>query len=100
MLKLLLSLEFYLSGLAIEQGAELSNQPAPPFDCTDCAPAFGYRDEPVIAFARFLEYEGYEHLNVMQPRSALLPVLVRWTKDRFELREPARDDCVAGALPG
>ena len=49
---------------------------------------------------RFLEYEGYEHLNVMQPRSALLPVLVRWTKDRFELREPARDDCVAGALPG
>ncbi|HBS75538.1 MAG TPA: hypothetical protein DEB55_14325 [Microbacterium sp.] len=49
---------------------------------------------------RFLEYEGYEHLNVMQPRSALLPVLVRWTKDRFELREPARDDCVTGALPG
>jgi len=56
----LLSLEFYLSGLAIEQGAELSNQPAPPFNCTDCAPAFGYRDEPVIAFARFLEYEGVE----------------------------------------
>jgi len=56
----LLSLEFYLSGLAIEQGAELSNDPAPPFNCTDCAPAFGYRDEPVIAFARFLEYEGVE----------------------------------------
>ena len=56
----LLSLEFYLSGLAIEQGVELSNQPAPPFNCTDCAPAFGTRDEPVINFARFLEYEGVE----------------------------------------
>jgi hypothetical protein len=53
-----LSLEFFLSGLAIEQGVVLSNQKSPPFNCTECAPEPGIRDEPVVTFARFLEYEG------------------------------------------
>ena len=52
----LLSLEFYLSGLATEEGVMLSNQKRPPFNCTECAPAI--RDEPVVTIARFLEYEG------------------------------------------
>ena len=53
-----LSLEFFLSGLAVEQGVVLSNQKSPPFNCTECAPEPGIRDEPVLTFARFLEYEG------------------------------------------
>eukprot|EP00964_Phaeocystis_antarctica_P061927 scaffold37044_cov60-Phaeocystis_antarctica.AAC.3 len=53
-----LSLEFFLSGLAVEQGVVLSNQKSPPFNCTECAPEPGIRDEPVITFARFLEYDG------------------------------------------
>ena len=53
-----LSFEFFLSGLAIEQGVVLSNQKSPPFNCTECAPEPGIRDEPVVTFARFLEYEG------------------------------------------
>eukprot|EP00964_Phaeocystis_antarctica_P108884 scaffold73367_cov69-Phaeocystis_antarctica.AAC.1 len=55
-----LSLEFLLSGLAVEQGVQLSNQKSPPFNCTDCAPEPGIRDEPVVTFARFLEYDGVD----------------------------------------
>eukprot|EP00964_Phaeocystis_antarctica_P132957 scaffold97120_cov82-Phaeocystis_antarctica.AAC.1 len=55
-----LSLEFFLSGLAVEQGVVLSNQKSPPFNCTECAPEPAIRDEPVITFARFLEYEGVD----------------------------------------
>eukprot|EP00964_Phaeocystis_antarctica_P012537 scaffold6913_cov79-Phaeocystis_antarctica.AAC.1 len=53
-----LSLELFLSGLAVEQGVVLSNQKSPPFNCSECAPELGIRDEPVVTFARFLEYEG------------------------------------------
>ena len=52
------SLEFLLSGLATEQGVVLSNQKSPSFNCIECAPEPGIRDDPVVTFARFLEYEG------------------------------------------
>jgi len=47
---------------------------------------------------RYLEYVGYDHLGIMLPRSAFLPVLMRWTEDRFDLRQPARNDCEAKPL--
>jgi len=52
----LLSLEFYLSGLATEEGVQSSEFRVPPFNCTECAPFI--RDEPVVTIARFLEGEG------------------------------------------
>ena len=54
----LITLEFLLSGFATEQGIILSNQQIPPFNCTDCTPELTSPDEPVVTFARFLEYEG------------------------------------------
>ena len=54
----LLTLEFYLGGVAIEQGIGLSNQKTPPFNCTDCAPTLTSPNELAITFARLLEYAG------------------------------------------
>jgi len=54
----LLSMEYYLSGFAVEQGIGLSNQKTPPFNCTDCAPTQTSPNEPAVTFARFLEYVG------------------------------------------
>eukprot|EP00964_Phaeocystis_antarctica_P100359 scaffold66017_cov70-Phaeocystis_antarctica.AAC.1 len=53
-----LVLEFFLSGLATEESIQLSNQKSPPFNCTECAPEPWLLDEPVVTFARFLEYDG------------------------------------------
>ena len=55
---ILITLEFFLSGFATEQGITLSNQKTPSFNCTDCAPLFTPPNEPAVTFARFLEYEG------------------------------------------
>ena len=54
----LITLEFLLNGFATEEGVTLSNQQSPPFNCTDCTPELTSPNEPVVAFARFLEYEG------------------------------------------
>ena len=55
---ILITLEFFLSGFATEQGITLSNQRTPPSNCTDCAPLLTSPNEPAVTFARFLEYEG------------------------------------------
>ena len=54
----LLSLELYLTGFAIDGGATLSNEKTPAFNCTDCVPKFASPNETTLTFARFLEYEG------------------------------------------
>ena len=54
----LLSLELYLTGFAIDGGAVLSNEKTPAFNCTVCVPQLSSPDEPTLTFARFLEYEG------------------------------------------
>ena len=54
----LLAIEFYLSGFAVEDGIMLSNEKSPPFSCTDCAPTLTNINKPAVTFARFLEYEG------------------------------------------
>ena len=54
----LLSLELFLSGLAIDGGVILSNEKTPRFNCTDCVPLLASPNEPTLTFARFLEYEG------------------------------------------
>ena len=42
---------------------------------------------------RILVYDDYEHLQILLPGSRFLPVLVRWSDERFQLRELDRDDC-------
>ena len=42
---------------------------------------------------RFLEYRGYDHLRILQPRSRFLPVLATWTDDRLRSAETHVDDC-------
>lgn len=42
---------------------------------------------------RTLVYEDYEHLQILLPGSRFLPVLVRWSDERFQLRDLDRDDC-------
>ena len=54
----LLSLELFLSGFAMEGGTILSNEKTPAFNCTDCVPLLASPNKPTLTFARFLEYEG------------------------------------------
>ena len=54
----LLSLELYLTGFAIDGGAVLSNEKTPAFNCTVCVPQLSSPDEPTLTFSRYLEYEG------------------------------------------
>lgn len=42
---------------------------------------------------RFLEYRGYDHLRILQPRSSFLPVLAKWTDERLRSAETHVDDC-------
>jgi uncharacterized membrane protein HdeD (DUF308 family)/alpha-beta hydrolase superfamily lysophospholipase len=37
-------------------------------------------------------YQGFEHVDIVQPGSPLVPELVTWTQERFE-RKPARSTC-------
>jgi uncharacterized membrane protein HdeD (DUF308 family)/alpha-beta hydrolase superfamily lysophospholipase len=42
---------------------------------------------------RRLVYDDYEHLQILLPGSRFLPVLMRWSDERFQLRDLDRDDC-------
>ncbi|HWL77386.1 lipase family protein [Microbacterium sp.] len=42
---------------------------------------------------RWAVFHGYDHLSVLQPRSTFLPMLLRWTDDRFGARSGAVSRC-------